>query len=40
MKDTGYIRFYDTDCILIEEENCISIIPKEKDDLKKNKVAF
>lgn len=40
MKDTGHIRFFDTDCILIEEENCISIIPKEKDDLKKIRSHF
>ena len=40
MKDTGYIRIFDTDCILVEEENCISIIPKEKDNLKKIRPHF
>lgn len=35
MKNIGHISFFDTDCILVEEENCISIIPKEKDNLKK-----
>lgn len=35
MKDTGHISFFKTDCIFVEEENCISIIPKKKDDIKR-----
>lgn len=40
MRDTSHITFFDTDCILVEEENCISIIPKVKDDIKKIRPHF
>ena len=40
MKDIGHIRFFDTDCIFVEEDNCILIIPKEKDNLKKIRSHF
>ena len=40
MTDTGYVSFFETDCIYIEENDCISIIPKDKDDIKKNQTEF
>ena len=40
MTDTGYVSFFETDCIYIEENDCISIIPKDKDDIKKIRQNF
>ena len=35
MKEMGYITLWDVECVFIVEDNCIVIIPKNKDDIQK-----
>lgn len=40
MKETGYVTLWNVECVFIVENNCISIIPKDKADIQKINLHF
>ena len=40
MSDTGHITFHETECILIEENGYISILPKNPEETKRIRPYF
>lgn len=40
VNDTGHITFHEVECILIEEKGCISLLPKNPDDIKRIRPYF